>query len=62
MPASTYYLDAVDLFSASVIYADNSMTALAAAGYYSDGVICRYWHYDAIIDYFVLDPPTYCEN
>ena len=30
MPASTYYLDAVDLFSAYVIYADSNMTAFAA--------------------------------
>ena len=59
MPASTYYLDSTDLATASYIYSDSSMTAPAATGYYSDGIICRYWH---LYDFWILDPATYCDN
>jgi hypothetical protein len=62
MPASTYYLDSTDLATASYIYSDSSMTAPAATGYYSDGVICRYWHLYALPDLWILDPATYCNN
>jgi hypothetical protein len=58
---STYYLNSVDLATATYIYTDASMTAAALQGYYSDGTICRYWHYDAVINDFVLDPYTFCE-
>lgn len=38
---STYYLDAPSLASASVIYANSSLTVIAENGFYSDGVIVR---------------------
>jgi hypothetical protein len=62
MPASTYYLDSTDLATAERIYDDALMSSFAAPGYYSDGIICRYWHYDAILDDWILDPATYCNN
>lgn len=58
---SIYYLNSVDLTSATYIYIDASMTAAALQGYYSDGIICRYWHYDAGINDYILDPYTICE-
>lgn len=61
MPASTYYLDSTDLATASYIYSDITMTAPAATGYYSDGIICRYWH-KGTSGFWVLDPATYCNN
>jgi hypothetical protein len=60
MPASTYYLDSTDLASAYNIYADAAMTTPAATGYYSDGVVCRYWH--EVSSIWTLDPLTYCDN
>jgi hypothetical protein len=62
MPASTYYLDSTDLATASYIYADATMSAPAATGYYSDGIICRYWHLYALPDLWILDPATFCDN
>ena len=38
---ATYYLDAPSLGSASVIYANSSLSVIAADGFYSDGVIVR---------------------
>jgi len=61
MPASTYYLDSTDLATASYIYSDITMSAPAAAGYYSDGIICRYW-YEVTPGIWVLDPATFCDN
>ena len=61
MPASTYYLDSTDLATASYIYSDITMSAPAAAGFYSDGIICRYWHV-ATPGIWVLDPATFCNN
>lgn len=58
---SIYYLNSVDLATATYIYADASMTVAALQGYYSDGAICRYWHYDAGINDYILDPYTFCE-
>lgn len=60
MPSALYYLNSVDLATATYIYADNSMTAPAPQGYYSDGSICRYFHYDAGINNYVLDPFIFC--
>jgi hypothetical protein len=59
MPAQNYYLDSLDLATASYIYYDSTMSAPAAAGYYSDGVICRYWHIDGLGNW-ILDPLTFC--
>jgi hypothetical protein len=61
MPASTYYLDSTDLATASYIYSDITMSAPAAQGYYSDGIICRYWH-EVTPGIWVLDPATFCDN
>jgi len=61
MPASTYYLDSTDLATASYIYSDITMSAPAAAGFYSDGIICRYWH-EVTPGIWVLDPATFCNN
>ena len=61
MPASTYYLDSTDLATASYIYSDITMSVPAAQGYYSDGVVCRYW-YEATPGFWILDPLTYCDN
>ena len=61
MPASTYYLDSTDLATASYIYSDITMSAPAAQGYYSDGIICRYWH-EVTTGIWVLDPATFCDN
>jgi hypothetical protein len=62
MPTSTYYLDSTDLATAEQIYSDALMSSFAATGYYSDGVICRYWHLYALPDLWILDPATYCDN
>jgi len=61
MPASTFYLDSTDLATASYIYSDITMSAPAAQGYYSDGIICRYWH-EVTPGIWVLDPFTFCDN
>jgi len=61
MPASTFYLDSTDLATASYIYSDITMSAPAAQGYYSDGIICRYWH-EVTPGIWVLDPATFCDN
>jgi len=61
MPASTYYLDSTDLATASYIYSDITMSAPAAQGYYSDGIICRYWH-EVTPGIWFLDPFTFCDN
>ena len=61
MPASTYYLDSTDLATASYIYSDITMSAPAAQGYYSDGIICIYWH-EVTPGIWVLDPATFCDN
>jgi len=58
---STYYLDSTDLATASYIYSDITMSAPAAAGYYSDGIICRYW-YEVTPGIWFLDPATFCDN
>ncbi len=60
MPSSIYYLNSVDLATATYIYTDSSMTAAAAQGYYSDGIICRYFYFDAVLGDFVLDPFIFC--
>ena len=57
---STYYLDSTDLATASRIYSDITMTTPAATGYYSDGIICRYWH--ELSGIWILDPATFCNN
>ena len=58
----TFYLDSTDLATASYIYADATMVTPGTPGYYSDGVVCRYWHFDLMLDMWVLDPLTYCDN
>jgi hypothetical protein len=62
MPASPFYLDSTVFATATRIYVDVSMTTPALPGYYSDGVICRYWHFDVVLNDWVLDPFTYCDN
>jgi hypothetical protein len=59
MPA-IYFLNSVDLASATYIYSDASMTTEAAEGYYSDGTICRHWYFDLGLGYWILEPFTYC--
>jgi hypothetical protein len=61
MPASTYYLDSTDLATADQIYGDALMTYFAAQGFYSDGIICRYW-YEVTPGIWFLDPATFCDN
>ena len=61
MPASTYYLDSTDLATAEQIYGDALMSYFAAQGFYSDGIICRYW-YEVTPGIWVLDPATFCDN
>jgi hypothetical protein len=60
MPA-TYFLNSVDLASATYIYSDASMLYAAAEGYYSDGTICRHWYLDLVLGYWILEPFTYCK-
>lgn len=60
MPASTYYLDSTDLATAEQIYSDALMSSFAVQGYYSDGIICRYWH--EVSGVWILDPATFCNN
>jgi hypothetical protein len=57
---STYYLDSTDLATASYIYTDAAMTNPGPPGYYSDGIICRYWH--NVSGIWILDPATFCNN
>jgi hypothetical protein len=61
MPASTYYLDSTDLATANQIYGDAIMSYFANQGYYSDGIICRYWH-EVTPGFWFLDPATFCDN
>ena len=61
MPASTYYLNSTDLATADQIYGDALMSYFAAQGFYSDGIICRYWH-EVTPGIWVLDPFTFCDN
>jgi len=61
MPASTYYLNSTDLATADQIYGDALMTYFANQGFYSDGIICRYWH-EVNPGIWVLDPATFCDN
>ena len=58
----TFYLDSTNLATATRIYVDAAMTAPGAPGYYSDGLVCRYWHFDVGLNDWVLDPLTYCDN
>ena len=58
----TFYLDSTDLATAYNIYANAAMTAPGPPGYYSDGIVCRYWHFDIGLNIWVLDPLTYCDN
>jgi hypothetical protein len=58
----TFYLDSTDLATAYNIYTNAAMTNPGAPGYYSDGIICRYWHFDIGLNAWVLDPLTYCDN
>jgi hypothetical protein len=59
---STFYLDSTDLATAYNIYADAAMITPGTPGYYSDGIVCRYWHFDIGLNIWVLDPLTYCDN
>ena len=38
-----FYADGSDLSSATIIYMDNNGDIIALAGWFSDGVIARYW-------------------
>ena len=58
----TFYLDSTNLATATRIYTDVSMTNPGSPGYYSDGLVCRYWHFDVGLNDWVLDPLTYCDN
>jgi len=57
----TFYLDSTDLVTATYIYIDAAMTAPSMQGYYSDGIVCRYWH-EITPGFWVLDPATFCDN
>ncbi len=61
MPASTYYLNSTDLATADQIYGDALMSYFANQGFYSDGIICRYWH-EVTPGFWFLDPATFCDN
>ena len=54
-----YYLNSLNFSTATIIYATANMQYLSAAGYYSDGLICRHW-YEATPGNWVLGPPSKC--
>jgi len=54
-----YYLNSSTFATASFIYATANMQFISAEGYYSDGIICRYWN-EVTPGNWVLGPPSYC--
>ena len=56
----TFYLDSTDLVTATYIYIDAAMTAPSMPGYYSDGIVCRYWH--EVDTFWILEPLTFCDT
>ena len=54
-----YYLNSSTFATASFIYATANMQFISAEGYYSDGIICRYWD-EVTPGNWVLGPPSYC--
>jgi hypothetical protein len=56
---NTYYLNSSTFATASFIYATANMQFISAEGYYSDGIICRYWD-EVTPGNWVLGPPSYC--
>jgi len=54
-----YYLDSSTFYTATIIWYDANMQFISAEGYYSDGIICRYWD-EVTPGNWVLSPPSYC--
>lgn len=58
-PESTFYLDTSAFATATYIYIDEAMTIPAMTGFYSDGVICQYWH-EIVPGFWVFDGIAFC--
>jgi len=58
-PEYTFYLDTLSFATATYIYMDEAMTIPAMTGFYSDGIICQYWH-EIVPGFWVFDGIAFC--